>query len=448
MNYGGIRLFYRVRSMHSNHIRIAYGMVSVGLFLIAAKIVGAVKEMVVAYYYGVSGVVDSYVLALTLVTWLPQIIWSVSTAILVPMLVALHKKPKEERIFLQEINGIAIQLGLIVAILILVLGNGLIPLMVGKWDTESADLAQRFTRQMAPVGFMMVLSASLSIRLQARENQIYTFLEAMLPLGVLLFLLFSQDGFSGTSLIHGTLVGAAAQLGLLIWIAGRNHSVGGGIAWRPRSAWWKQKIYINLGIMAVGQAAISLSHLVDNAFAAQLGEGAVATLGYANRIVALLSGLAATTTARAVLPVLSHTVAEGKWRLGRIQSLQWAGLIFLATGSTVFLAQFLSPSVVALLFQRGAFTANDTAAVARVLQFGLLQLPFYCSGIVLVQWFAATGRYRLLAGLGGLGIIMKVVLNAAFTPILGVAGIALSTGGMYFVNMAILLLVILRERGT
>src|SRR3546814_4343245 len=48
-----------------------------------------------------------------------------------------------------------------------------------------------------------------------------------------------------------------------------------------------------------------------------------------------------------------------------------------AGAAAVAIAWALAPWGVALLFERGAFTADNTQAVAQVLRWGLLQLPFY-----------------------------------------------------------------------
>lgn len=434
--------FHRLRVVHPNHIRIARGMIAVGLFLISAKFMGFLKEMTIANWYGVSEVVDAYVLAFTIATWLPVVAWSIGTAVLVPVLASLSKRPEEERLFFRELNGSSLLLGFFIAAATAGLCS-LIPLLVKEWDTQAVELARKFTWLLMPFGFLVLLSASLSIRLQARENYIYTFLESMPALGVISFLMLFPETRGGAPLIWGTLFGGGVQVCLLVWIAGQVRSLGDGIAWRHRSPYWKQ-VYVNLNIMAVGQIAISLLALVDNAFAAQLGEGAIATLGYANRLVALLSGLGATTIGRALLSVLAQTVSDGEFRLARVQALQWAGLIFLTSGFVAFLLWLFAPAAIALLFQRGAFTTSDTMAVARVLRFGLVQVPFYCSGIALVQWFAATGRYGLLTGLAVAGIVAKIALNAILAPILGVAGIALATSGVYVINMVILLILAMK----
>lgn len=435
----------QLQVIHPEDIRIAQGMITVGLFLITAKIIGALREVIIAHHYGVSKIVDAYALAFNFVNWLPQVAWSIGTAVLVPILVSLSKNPEEEQVFLREVNGSTVWLGFLTSAATAGLCGGLIPLLVKEWDTQAVCLAKKFTWWLIPLGFMTVLSASLSIRLQARGCYIYTFLESMPAFGIISFLLFFQKTQEGIPLIWGALIGGVIQVGLLFWIAKRTHSLGNGIAWRYHSTWWKQ-VYSNLTIMVVGQVAISLLILVDNAFAARLGEGAIATLGYANRITALLAGLGATVIGRALLPVLSQLVVNGDLKASRLTALKWSRLIFLGSGFITLLVWLFSFTVVTLLFQRGAFTAEDTMIVARVLRFDIIRLPFYCSSIALVQWFAATGRYSLLSSLGVLGLLTKIILNAILSPILGVAGIALATSGVYVIIMMVLLISIMKVK--
>ncbi|WP_299029170.1 lipid II flippase MurJ [uncultured Thermanaerothrix sp.] len=424
--------------MHQNHRRVARGVVSVATFVLVSKFIGAVKEMALAQRYGISREVDAYLLAFNLVTWLPTVLWAVGSLTLVPTLVALIKQ-QEERRFLAELNGTTIQLGLLTTAMVVTLGTAVIGLIVRSWDASAQELARAFVWQLALAGLMLVLSASLSIRLQAREKQGYTLLEAMPSLGVLGFVALIPSSGPGP-LIWGTLTGAVAQLGLLVLMVQRAGALGQWVTFRRSSPYWSYA-YIYFSVVFVGQIAASMVAPMDNVFAAQLGKGAVATLGYATRLIALATGLAATAIGRALLPVLAGVVAKGDLKLGRAHVLQWAKLAAIGSGLVTILGWIAAPTVVTLVFQRGAFTAEDAAVVARVFRFALLQLPFYCFGIALVQWFAATRRYSVLTGTAVLGVLVKFALNVLFTRLLGVAGIALASAGLYlFTSVALLVM--------
>ena len=80
--------------------------------------------------------------------------------------------------------------------------------------------------------------------------------------------------------------------------------------------------------MLAGQALMSFVGIIDQFFAAHLGTGAIATLSYANRILALILGLGATAVGRATLPIFSKAEAQGSAH-GRRLASHWVRLLFL-----------------------------------------------------------------------------------------------------------------------
>lgn len=94
----------------------------------------------------------------------------------------------------------------------------------------------------------------------------------------------------------------------------------------------------------------------------------------------------------------------------------------------------LAPWLVSLLFERGAFTADDTVRVAGVMRWGLLQMPFYFGVLVLVQLLASQNRYRIMASIAVANFLLKAAMNHVLAPVMGVNGIMLATGLMYLLS--------------
>ncbi|HCW21053.1 MAG TPA: hypothetical protein DHL02_24570, partial [Achromobacter sp.] len=66
----------------------------------------AIKEMAVAYRYGVSDAVDAYQFTMTMATWLPVTIVGVLSVVLIPVLVRLRRAEDAERDqFIKELQG-------------------------------------------------------------------------------------------------------------------------------------------------------------------------------------------------------------------------------------------------------------------------------------------------------------------------------------------------------
>src|SRR5690606_35194005 len=94
----------------------------------------------------------------------------------------------------------------------------------------------------------------------------------------------------------------------------------------------------------------------------------------------------------------------------------------------------LAPWIVKILFEKGAFTADDTMAVASVLRWGILQLPFYFGVLILVQLMASQNRYKLMAAIAVANFARKAVLNQVLAPLMGAEGIMLATSCMYLLS--------------
>ncbi|KOF52206.1 hypothetical protein AD428_21780 [Achromobacter sp. DMS1] len=105
-----------------------------------------------------------------------------------------------------------------------------------------------------------------------------------------------------------------------------------------------------------------------------------------------------------------------------------------AGAAAVAVGWVLAPWGVSVLFERGAFTAANTQAVAHVLRWGLLQLPFYFGVLILVQLLASQNRYRIMAAIAVGNFALKAVLNMVLAPRMGAAGIMLATSLMYVLS--------------
>ena len=189
--------------------------------------------------------------------------------------------------------------------------------------------------------------------------------------------------------------------------------------------------------MVLGQMVMSFTAIIDQFFAANLGTGAIATLGYANRIMALILGIGALAIGRATLPVFSTAQAKGSDHLRRVTA-HWVRLMF-ALGTVAMLASWcLAPVGVKLLFEHGEFTAQDTSVVSSILRYGLIQIPFYFAGLVMVSKLASERKYHVMAIIGVIGMVVKVGFNFLILPNFGVGALMISTALMSVSNSVLL----------
>ncbi len=424
----------RVRHAHPDHHAIARGMAWVALFVFVGKLAGAAKEMVVAYRYGVSAEVDAYLFVLNLVSW-PVAIWfSVLTVVLVPLAARIrHAAAGELPQFRAELLGLALLLGLCLA---LIMGLGVWGLLQTSWTglpSATVALASEITPWLAglvPLGVLISLWSAWTL---ATGHHVNTLLEGTPALVMILALLVWPMG-GVEPLVWGTLAGFALHLAGLAGPLVQRGEIEAP-RWRWQSAQWRG-FWQGFGVMLAGQTLMSFTGIIDQFFAAHLDAGSIATLSYANRILALVLGLGATAVGRATLPVLSQAQAVGGDQ-GRRVAMHWVRWLFLLGVVVLVIGWWLAPWAVKVLFERGAFTAQDTHVVTGVLRYGLVQVPFYFAGLVLVSLLASQGKYREIAVIATTNLVVKGLANLTFIPWLGINGIVLATALMSLISMVL-----------
>jgi peptidoglycan biosynthesis protein MviN/MurJ (putative lipid II flippase) len=288
-------------------------------------------------------------------------------------------------------------------------------------------------RALAPVAAFVVTAGYCMARLQARQRFAYAFADGVPAVLLIVFVIFDQQSTTGDALVWGTLAGYALQTLWLGELTRRADPIAETVSLRRQAGEWRL-IYGPLFVMAAGQAVLSFTNPLDQWLASDLGEGQIATLGYANRIISLVFAFGSIVVARALLPVLSEAAAQDEWRLGSRQARQWAYLLTALGLAGASVGWLIAPWAVSMLFERGAFTAEDSHGVADALRFGLFQLPFCFGGMALVQWLAVIGRYDVLLWVACVALAVKAAMNFLLINSFGLAGLMVASASMYAVS--------------
>lgn len=179
--------------------------------------------------------------------------------------------------------------------------------------------------------------------------------------------------------------------------------------------------------------------LIERFLASTLPSGAISHLNYAQKVAQIpmtLSLMLCTVT----FPVLAQALAEGDTERARTRverDVAVASCMVLLGAAAVFAC---APQIIQLLFQRGAFTAQDTAATATVMRVYSVGLLGHTLVGALVRTYFSAGRptwYPLAAMTAG--IIATSWIGAGTVEAWGVRGIAAANAIGITVTAALLL---------
>ena len=417
-------------------------MLTVAVFTLVGKLMSAAKEIVVAYRYGIAAEVDAYHFLYNLISW-PIGIWcSVLTAVLVPLAARMRESARDEvPHFRAELFGFTLLLGGGLALLAWLGIRTLLALGGTGLPANSAQLARAALPGLILLLPLGMLAALQSAWMLAAGRHVNTLLDSIPTFFIAATILVFPSG-DIAPLVWGTVAGFVFHsLALLIPMARRFELEAPSFTLlSPQWRWFWQ----GFGIMIGGQALMSLTVIIDQFYAVSLGTGSIATLGYANRILALILGLAAVAVSRATLPIFSQARPGGPEDIHSVATY-WARMMFMVGIAVMAISYGLAPWAVKLLFEHGQFSSRDTVIVAQVLRYSLPQLPFYFSCMVLVSYALSQRRYKLIFWSGVLGCAGKIFGNLLLVPLLGINGIALGAIVVYGLNALLFSLSIKRS---
>lgn len=190
---------------------------------------------------------------------------------------------------------------------------------------------------------------------------------------------------------------------------------------------------------AVGAGAVQFNLLVSTALAARfLPQGSVSWLYYADRLNQLPLGLIGIGVGTAILPALSRQIGSGDERAAReTQNRAIELALFLSLPAAVALCIAATPLIRGLL-QHGAFTATDTTGSASALAIFALGVPAYVLIKVLTPGFYARADTKTPVRVALFSMLFNLVGNLILIWPLAHVGVAAATAIAAWVNVIIL----------
>jgi putative peptidoglycan lipid II flippase len=408
--------------------RILAAALTVGGFSLLVKIVAMAKELTVAYQFGTGDAVDAFLIAYLV----PQLVLNVVAGSLAPAFTPVYIEVREtegavaaRRLFESATAGsvvilLALTCGLIVfmPLVLRFLASGFSP---GK-----LALTHSLFLLLCPVVLLNALVTMWTAVLNAEHRfASLAFAPVCVPLLTLVMILVSGRSWGIYALAVGTVIGFLGQCGILAVAVTRRR-----LPIIPR---WTgvtpamRRVASQYLPMVAGTTLTTSSWAIGQAMAAMLPAGSVASLNYGNKVVSMISEIGSMALATAVLPHFSVMVARREWvAIRRTLRVYVRLIVVIAVPATVALI-VASPTIVRILFQRGAFTAGDTRLVATIQSLYLAQVPFVMIGMLFVRLASSLQRNRIFFVGAMVTLPLNVVLNLTFMRLLGVGGIALST---------------------
>ena len=426
-----------------------------GLATIASRILGLVRDQVLAFYFGAGDVNDAFRIA----SRIPNLVRDLfaegaMSAAFVPTFtrqLTLHGRERAWHLASLVINALLLSTGVIVLAGI-IFAEPLVRLFASGYAEipGKLELTIYLTRIVFPFLTLVAVAAALMGMLNslghffvpALSPAMYNVAIVLMSLG--LIPIAPSLGVEPITIVAiATLVGGIGQLAIQ-WPPLRRE----GFRYRPVLDFRDEglrRVLLLMGPGTIGMAATQINMFVSTVLATDEGTGAVSWLEFAFRLMYLPIGLFGVSIATAAAPAVSRLVAEQDFARIRSTLANALGLmLFLNVPATVGLIILAEP-IVAVIFQHGEFTAADTVATARALQLYAIGLVGYSIVRIISPTFYALQRSRIPVMVSAASVIVNVGLNLTLVRIMGYRGLALGVSITALINAAVQLWLLRRE---
>jgi putative peptidoglycan lipid II flippase len=418
----------------------------VAILTVLSKVVGLVRDMVVASAYGTSILADAYNYAylftgniLILFGGLGGPFHSATVATLTP-----QKNDQKAGLLMSQVM-IATMLALTaIAVLLYWLAPDIVHLIAGGYGHNVTDRQHFFAETISQLRIMsplVVIAGLIGVSygiLNVFDKVFWPSLSpALASIAIIAALLICPNRATALPLAIGTLIGAVLQL--LAQLPGM-FKCGLKYELSPKPTEGLANYTSMLWPAVFGTSIGQLTIYVDSFFSSTIGEGAWTAISNANRLVQLPLGVLITAMLVPMLPRFTehasgNRIDDLKEEFRRALRFLW----FLSAPLTVILLVIPQP-IIQLLFQRGAFNQRSTNLVTTALLLLAPSIVFYIGRDLITRVFYAFQDSKTPYYIAIVAICLKAFLDWYFVVIahMGVGGISLATTLVTISNLGLL----------
>ena len=428
------------------------GILTVGGWTMASRIMGFVRDMLIAALAGTGPVADAFFIALRVPNLFRRLFGEGAfNAAFVPEfsgILATEGAEPARHFAEQTIAVLAFWL-----VLLTIAGEIFMPQLMRLLAPGFMDVPgkEALTVALARITFPYVLLICLAALLSGVLNGLDRFAAAAAaPLvfnGVSIAAMLVLTPYVptvGHSLAWGVTISGVLQLALLAW-AVRRAGMRLHIP-RPRLTPQMRHLLARMGPGLLGAGVTQLNLAVDVIIVSLLPPGSASLLYYADRVNQLPLGVIGTAVGTALLPLLSRQDRAGDAEAARHTLSRALEVSLVLTLPAALALAVAGEPIMQVLFGRGAFGPEAAALSAQALAAYAFGLPAFVVVKVLVPAFFAHGDTSTPVRVGFAAIALNLGLNLLFMVPLRHMGPALATSLSALFNV-IMLGVLLGRRG-
>ncbi|SFQ33476.1 putative peptidoglycan lipid II flippase [Butyrivibrio proteoclasticus] len=410
---------------------------------VLSKIFGFLRELLLSYYFGASGLSDAYIISQTIPGTIFQFVGTGLITCFVPIYIKeLYDSGQEEADdFSNSILSLILIFSTVVMLIVMAFPGVIVGLFASGFEGETLHWAVLFTR----IGICnLYFSAFLYL-----YNSYLQAHKIFYP-GVISGLINS------IVIILGIIVGAKKHV---IWLCVISTSCPiiqlvyispfikrEKFKVKPNFQ-FKTSVFVNflklLIPVIIGVSVNEVNILVDRTLASRIAVGGISSLVYANSLINFIQQGISQPVASVFFPHLSEKVVlQRDADVRAVTQRSCMLLIELLAPITVLIILF-SKEITIMLFGRGAFNGSAISLTSEAVKYYSIGIVFVGAREFISRYFYAYNNTKIPTINSAIGMIVNIFLNLVLSKIMGLSGLALATS----ISAAITVLMLILKSG-
>ena len=408
---------------------------------LVARLIGYTKEFFLAFFYGTSYIVDSYIIAITI----PIVVFEFfSEAIRVGFIpkyvdVSETRGTNEANKFMNGLINLIFIITLVLVIILVLFTKQFVMVFASGFEGAVLKQAIKFTRI---ASFAILFSGFSSIyKAYLNANGNYTFPAiTLIPLNIIIIIsIYLSSITNPETMILGFVVGYFVQfLILFIFVHTKNYK------YIAKTSFCTLDIKNMLSLIYpifFSVAVTDINKIINRTIASNLGEGAISSINYASKFNSLIQSIFVLAITTVIFPIISKLASKSDYKkMSKIVKEAIEGMAIFLIPITLFLFSN-SEFVVSFVFGRGAFDVDSIESTASALKYYSLGMFFVGLKQILNRVYYSLNdiKYPVYNSFFDMGLNIILNLLVFYFTDFGIAGLALSTSISSIVSVIFLL---------
>lgn len=429
----------------------------IAVITIFSKLIGFIRDIVIAGAYGASTVSDAYfyayqipALAIVLLGGIGGPFHSATVAVFSKLIPSFNEKASEQlnKLFNTFLTA-SFLFFTVLAVLCFVFSDQIMKFIISGVNPELVALASMHLKIMSPVLIVGgIVGIYYGVLISYREFTLPNISPMLMSVVIIGVIMLAKHDTNGVMLAWATTIGALCQF---VYQLPKIRQLGFRI--RPNFDFANNQYFHNICELlfpAILSSTVGQIHIyVDMFFASSLKEGAWTAIGYANRVFQFPVGILATAFLVPLFPIFAKLVAKEDFEGIKNYFNKGVGVLLFASFPIIIGILILGYDGIRLIFERGEFNDRAVFMVTQALWYlSFSMLPYvFRDSITRVYYSFNDSLTPFLVALSS--IILKFFLNWLLVVKLhigsGIGGITLSTSLVTLFNACILGVLISRK---